>query len=136
MEKAIFLILVVGAIAVFASPAYSHAQDSRWKYYSTDGAHNDHYYDMKSVVRAKDHTIRVWEKKVATEDSDEVMKAIKEFKELKEINCVLREYRSHVNYWFEKEDKWQRKPTEWQPIEPETWMEALRDVVCGKNNKR
>jgi hypothetical protein len=135
MIKPILMVMAIGVSTILATPAYSQGQASRWKYYSTDGAHNDHYYDTKSVVRTKSNTVRVWEKKVATENSDEIMKTIKEFQELKEINCALREYRSHVNYWYESEEKWQRKPTDWQAIEPETWMETLHDIVCEKGKK-
>jgi hypothetical protein len=135
MIKLIFTVMALVLIAVVANFVYSEGQPSRWKYYSTDGAHNDHYYDTKSIVHTKNNIVRVWEKKVATEKSDEIMKTIKEFAELKEINCPLREYRSHVNYYYQSEEKWQRKPTDWEAIEPETWMETLYDIVCkkGKN---
>ena len=91
--------IVIAFILVVTNSAYAQEQFPRWKYYSTDGAHNDHYYDTKSVVYLSDGIVKVWEKKVATEKSDEVMKTMKELSELKELNCRTREYRTFVRYY-------------------------------------
>ena len=58
------------------------------------------------------------------------MKTMKQLIELKEINCPMREYRSHINYYYQSEQKWKIEPTNWEGIEPETWIETLYDIVC------
>jgi hypothetical protein len=136
MNKINCFSLIIFLAFSIASFACAEDQAARWKYYSTDAGNNDHYYDTKSIVPLSNSIIRVWEKKVATDKSNEVMKAMKELAELKEINCSMREYRSHVNYYYGSEDQWKTKPTEWEPIGPETYIETLNEIVCKKKGKK
>lgn len=138
MNKIIGMLVTIVFISLSGNFAYPQEQSPRWKYYSTDGAYNDHYYDTQSIVYASSEIANVWEKKVATEKSDEVMRTMKELSELKELNCRSREYRTFVRYYdtTSRPLKSHIEPTQWESIEPESWMEALFDIVCKAKRKK
>lgn len=138
MNKIIGMLVTIVFVSITVNFAYPQEQSPRWKYYSTDGAYNDHYYDANSVVYASSGIAKVWEKKVATEKSDEVMRAMKELSELKELNCRSREYRTFVRYYDTTSLplKSHIEPTQWESIDPESWMEALFDIACKAKRKK
>jgi hypothetical protein len=137
MIKVICTVVAILSVFIVVNFVYPEEQSPRWKYYSTDGAYNDHYYDTKGIVYTKNNIVKVWEKKVATDKSGEVMKTMKELAELKEINCLIREYRTFVTYYDvnSKPLTSHVEPTQWESIAPETWMETLYDIVCKKKGK-
>ena len=90
MIKTTCRVLAIFLVLSAANSVCSEDQVSRWKYYASDAANNDHYYDTTSIVRTKNDIVKIWEKKVATDKSDEIMKAMKEQTELKEINCSMK----------------------------------------------
>jgi hypothetical protein len=130
--------VIIVSLLVVSGFAFAKEPSPRWKYYSSDGAHNDHYYDTKSIARVSNGIVKVWEKKVATEKADEVMKEMKELSELKEVNCPTREYRTFIRYYdtTSRPLKSHVEPTQWESIEPDSWMEALFDIVCKTKKKR
>jgi hypothetical protein len=138
VNKIIGMLTLIASILVALSAAYSQEPSSRWRYYSTDGAYNDHYYDTKSIVHTSNGIAKVWEKKVATEKSDEIMRTMKDLSELKELNCHTREYRTFVRYYDTTSQplKSHIEPTQWESIEPESWMEALFDITCKTKIKK
>jgi hypothetical protein len=53
MNRIAAMLVVIAAVFVAADSVYAQGQSPRWKYYSTDGGHNDHYYDRKSKTMKK-----------------------------------------------------------------------------------
>jgi hypothetical protein len=131
-------VIIAFLLLVVAGFVFAQEMTPRWKYYSSDGAHNDHYYDTKSIVHVSKGIVKVWEKKVAIDKSDEVMKKMKELSELKEVNCRTREYRIFVRYYDTTSQplKSHVEPTQWESIEPDSWMEALFDIACKTKKKK
>lgn len=132
VNKIIAMLALVSSVLVTLNSVYSQDQPLRWRYYATDGEKNDHYYDTKSVVHTPNGIVKVWEKKVATDKSDQIMKTMKELTELKELNCSTREFRTFVRYYDTTSQplKSHVEPSQWESIEPELWMETLFDIAC------
>ena len=63
MIKVIYTVAAILSGFVVVNFVYPEEQSPRWKYYSTDGAYNDHYYDTKSIVYTKNNIVKVGRRK-------------------------------------------------------------------------
>lgn len=107
----------------------SHAADDRWKYFATNGAGDTLYYDTDSVTVYGNKIVKVWYKMILNKDSKS---PVREAKYLEEFNCNKRERRTIEGHYYYKDGnyKFDGEKSNWEDIEPETWIESLFNIVC------
>lgn len=133
--KIVFNIMIF-LLFVAVLSASAEDLDKRWKYFATNVAGCDFYYDAESIIYLPNNAVKVWEEMLCPETTGYV---VLEMKTLKEIDCNKRTYRLLQMEGTKKDGSgvFDFEPSSrYDEIEPETWMETLYHAVCKKKEKR
>lgn len=138
------VILLILIITLFGCTR-ADVLDNRWKIYFTDEYRNCYYYDSKSLTHVSKNIIRVWDKKILTEET--VKKINKRFSEFAEKGFIAPRVDTEIIMLFEIDcpkkmarvieqpplvNKEFEVPSNWSSIPPESPIEYLYEILCGK----
>jgi len=130
MKKILFICFF--SICFLATSIFIHAGelDKRWIYFASNMANCNFYYDTETVLKSKNGIVRVWKKMICPK-SKQIPKDY-EYTSLNEIDCVGRVYRS-----LEAMGRtYDNTPSAWSGVIPESYDEALFNIVCKKKKER
>ncbi len=89
----LYFLLAIGLFLPFVAVLSVNAEelDKRWKYFATNKAGCNFYYETESITYPPDNVVKVWEKSLCPETTGYV---VLEMKTLNEIDYNKRTYQS------------------------------------------